>query len=367
MSFSKVQAVVSVIVPLYNTERYVAECIGSVLDQTLQEVEVLVIDDGSRDRSVEIVNVIAERDSRVRLLQHPGGANLGVSRTRRLGIMEASGKYIAYLDADDAFEPSKLERQVSLLEGHPPCLLCHTGVKAITVPVEDQEHSRLIEFQAHSYTRAWNAFRPKITEYYFLDRHEALKANAICNSSALVVADAVQSAVAASRQLFQFEDFAQWALLATKGPFVYTPERLTLYRVHSESSSFSIHGRNFLKHLYATIEFLLTVRVLTDDRGLRIRVESELLYILSRIMEMYAEQGTGEKADSLFETPPLTGTIAQSLWEQPAIELQAEVYNLREEVVALSERLATIRNSKVYRSLVKVRNLLIRFKAATIG
>src|ERR1700722_19602977 len=134
---------VSVITPLYNTEKYIGECIGSVLDQTLRDVELLVIDDGSRDRSTEIVEEIARRESRVRLLRHPGGVNLGVSRTRRLGIMEASGEYIAFLDADDAFEPSKLEHQIELLKAHPRCVLCNTGIKARTVPTGDQERSRL--------------------------------------------------------------------------------------------------------------------------------------------------------------------------------------------------------------------------------
>ena len=106
---SGVERTVSVVIPLYNTEKYVAECIGSVLDQTLRDLEVLVVDDGSQDRSAEIVKQIARRDDRVRLLRHPGGVNLGVSRTRRLGITEASGEYIAYLDADDAFEPTKLD------------------------------------------------------------------------------------------------------------------------------------------------------------------------------------------------------------------------------------------------------------------
>lgn len=130
VAMSKSRCVVSVVVPLYNTEKYIAECIDSVLNQTLRDLEVLVVDDGSRDRSREIVEELARRDSRVRLLRHPGGVNLGVSRTRRLGITEASGDYIAYLDADDAFEPSKLEEQVGLMKAYPSCLLCHTGIKA---------------------------------------------------------------------------------------------------------------------------------------------------------------------------------------------------------------------------------------------
>ena len=139
VAMSKSRCVVSVVVPLYNTEKYIAECIDSVLNQTLRDLEVLVVDDGSRDRSREIVEELARRDSRVRLLRHPGGANLGVSRTRRLGITEASGEYIAYLDADDAFEPSKLGQQVGLMKAYPSCLLCHTGIKAVLVPVGGQE------------------------------------------------------------------------------------------------------------------------------------------------------------------------------------------------------------------------------------
>ena len=199
---SNVKRTVSVVVPLYNTEKYIEECISSVLDQTLRDLEVLVVDDGSRDRSVEIVEEIARRDKRVRLLRHPGGVNLGVSRTRRLGITEASGEYIAYLDADDAFEPTKLERQVSLMKTHPACLLCHTGIRSVAVPLEDQELSRLlesqgkasIESQAKNFSDYWNSVLPRIAEYSFLDRPDALKSNAICNSSVLVVAAAVRRA-----------------------------------------------------------------------------------------------------------------------------------------------------------------------------
>ena len=242
---------------LYNTEKYIAECIDSVLDQTLRDLEVLVIDDGSRDRSVEIVEEIARRDSRVRLLRHPGGANLGVSRTRRLGIMEASGEYIAFLDADDAFEPSKLERQVSLMKAHPACLLCHTGIKAVPVRVEDQELSRLLESQAKVMRQTAGTLSTRDYRILVSRSSRRLRTNVICNSSVLAVAAAVRSAAVATRQLFQYEDFAQWVLLATKGPFVFTPEPLTRYRVHAESSTYTV-SKEYLRHLYSMVEFLLT-------------------------------------------------------------------------------------------------------------
>jgi glycosyltransferase involved in cell wall biosynthesis len=368
------RCLVSVITPLYNTEKYIAECIDSVLNQTFKDVEMLVVDDGSRDRSAEIVLEIAARDSRVRLLRHPGGVNLGVSRTRRLGIMEASGEYISYLDADDAFEPTKLERQVDLLKSHPACLLCHTGITAITVPVDDQEQSRLMKYQADSYANGWNNFRPEVTEYSYLDRDEALRSNVICNSSAMVVTAAVRSAAAASRQVFQCEDFTQWTLLATKGPFVFTPEPLTLYRVHPESSSFSLYLRDYLKHLYTMIEYLLTVHVLTDDSGLKIRVEPELFYTLARIMEVYGEQGPSETADSHPESPQTPGQQLEYMSEKSALRLQLEVNDLKAhvnglnllvnelkaQVSSLSDTLTTIRSSRVYQGLSKIRKVLYK-------
>ena len=316
---SDLKRTVSVIIPLYNTEKYVAECIESVLDQTLQDLEVLVIDDGSRDRSTEIVEQIARRDSRVRLLRHPGGVNLGVSRTRRLGIMEASGEYLAYLDADDAFEPTKLEQQVSLMKAHPACLLCHTGIKAVSVALEDQELSTLLEAQAKEFADHWNGFRSGICEYSFLDRDNALISNVICNSSALAVTEAVRSAAAATRQAFQTEDFLQWTLLGTKGPFVFTPEPLTRYRVHSESSSY-LDSREHLRTLYRLVEFFLSLHALTDDSGLRNRAERELLQNLLYIRDIYAEGAADRTANSLSELRQPPADRDDFSWDHSALE-----------------------------------------------
>jgi glycosyltransferase involved in cell wall biosynthesis len=362
---SGVRPIVSVVVPLYNTEKYIAECVNSALNQTLKDVEVLAVDDGSSDRSAEIVREIARRDNRVRLLQHRGGINLGVSRTRRLGIQEARGEYIAYLDADDAFEPSKLERQVNLMKAHPACHLCHTGVKVVKVPLENQELAKLLESEgklsidttAKFYSDTWNNFRPDITEYSFLDRENALRSNIICNSSALSVAATVRSTVAATRQVFQAEDFTQWILLSTKGPFLYTPEPLTRYRLHSESSSYAT-SQEHLRHLYTMIEFLLTLHVLTTDPGLRARAESELLYNIAQIRNIYAESAALGNNESLSKSSRPPEKLVGTSWEHSVVELQSRVNSLQEQVKLLSDRLATIRASRVYRALVRIRNLV---------
>jgi glycosyltransferase involved in cell wall biosynthesis len=293
----------------------------------------------------------------VRLLRHPGGVNLGVGRTRRLGIMEASGDYIAYLDADDAFEPSKLERQLGLFNNHPGCVMCHTGIKPTTAPAEDPERSSWMESLATNLAAHWNGFRSRITEYSLLDLHEALRWNVVCNSTVLAKTEAVRSAAAATRQLFQIEDWVQWTLLSSKGRFVYTPEPLTRYRVHPESSSYLIHNDD-LRTLYWKIEFLLTLHVLTDDSGLRARAEGELLCTLNGIKDIYAGLRPGENAESLPESTQPPQHPAANLFDQTAVQLRSQVDDLIARVAALTDQLTRIRNSKVYRGLSTIRKML---------
>ena len=103
---------VSVIIPVYNAEDFICQTLDSVLSQTYNNIEVLVIDDGSQDRSAEIVKAVALRDPRVILLQQ---SNAGVAAARNLAIQKSSGEYIAPIDADDIWYPQKLEKQVQCM------------------------------------------------------------------------------------------------------------------------------------------------------------------------------------------------------------------------------------------------------------
>lgn len=106
---SKNEALVSIVMPAYNCEKYVIEAIDSVLAQTYSNWELLVIDDGSKDNTLRIINEFGNKDSRIKAL--PNDKNMGVSATRNRGIDLASGDWIAFLDSDDMWEPSKLEKQ----------------------------------------------------------------------------------------------------------------------------------------------------------------------------------------------------------------------------------------------------------------
>jgi glycosyltransferase involved in cell wall biosynthesis len=111
---------VSVIMIFLNAKAFMAEAIASVFGQTYPRWELLLIDDGSSDASTAIARSYHECSSdRVRYLEHPGHLNRGMSASRNLGLSQARGDYIAFLDADDVWFPHTLEQQVATLSTHP--------------------------------------------------------------------------------------------------------------------------------------------------------------------------------------------------------------------------------------------------------
>lgn len=103
---------ISIVMPAYNCEKYVSESIKSVINQTHKNWELIVINDGSMDNTLSVISKIAIKDSRIRILNN--SSNMGVSETRNRGIEQSNGNWIAFLDSDDVWETSKLEKQVDL-------------------------------------------------------------------------------------------------------------------------------------------------------------------------------------------------------------------------------------------------------------
>ena len=104
---------VSIVVPIYNVEKYLDRCIQSLLAQTLKEIEIILVDDGSDDGCAQICDQYAERDSRIKVVHKKNG---GLDSARKAGIAIASGKYVGYVDGDDWIEPFMYERMVELAE-----------------------------------------------------------------------------------------------------------------------------------------------------------------------------------------------------------------------------------------------------------
>lgn len=116
--------VVSVIIPAYNRAHTIERALGSVLAQTFTDYEIIVIDDGSRDNTIELCTAFG--DTRIKILRHE--ENRGAAAARNTGVLAACGEFVAFLDSDDTWSPIKLERQISYLHARDAhCKACCSG------------------------------------------------------------------------------------------------------------------------------------------------------------------------------------------------------------------------------------------------
>jgi teichuronic acid biosynthesis glycosyltransferase TuaG len=206
---------VSVIMPAWNSEKTIDFAISSVVAQTHQRWELIVIDDGSSDATCRIVREWEARDPRVKLLKNR--ENQGVSLTRNRGVRHARYPFIAFLDSDDAWLPEKLELQLAELENHPEAAICCTATAFL-----DCRGCRLRHiFQV-----------PDSLTY-----RDLLPQNAICCSSVLARAEYVRRFPMVPDPDIH-EDYALWlAILGVTPRAVGVDRALTIYRVNPAGKS----------------------------------------------------------------------------------------------------------------------------------
>ncbi|MBW4432403.1 MAG: glycosyltransferase [Pelatocladus maniniholoensis HA4357-MV3] len=220
---------VSVVIPAYNAMTYLPETLESVLQQTFTDFEILIINDGSSDNIVEWANQIA--DPRVRLISQP---NQGVSVARNTGITHAQGEYIAFLDADDLWQPTKLEKQVHYLEDNPEVGLVYTW----TAFVDQWGKSTGIVLAFHAEGNVWE---------------QIVVRDMISNGSTPMVRRSCFETVGVFDPNFRYApDRDMWTRIAARYPFGVVKEPLILYR--QLPNSFSRNHEKMIQELRQVIE-----------------------------------------------------------------------------------------------------------------
>jgi glycosyltransferase involved in cell wall biosynthesis len=207
-------SLVSIIIPCYNAERWIAEAIDSALSQTYSSLEVIVIDDGSTDHSLEIIKGYGDR------IRWETGVNQGQSVARNRGFSLSNGKYIQWLDADDYILPEKLENQVSYLE--------ESEDDIIYGDWRYQYH------EINGYTRLGNVNVPG----YHKDILDALLSGvALTVMNCLVKRKIVERLNGYDEKLRAGEDVDFWIRAAISGAkFVYQPGCYSVYRTYGNST-----------------------------------------------------------------------------------------------------------------------------------
>ena len=205
---------ISVVVPAYNSQRTIIETITSVLQQTFSDLELIVINDGSTDRTLELLETI--QDPRLKIYSYPNG---GLPTARNRGIGCATGEFISFIDADDLWTPDKLELQLKALEKNP-----QAGV-------------------AYSWTICMgnngNSFHPGVSESFQGNVYpNLLVGNFIASgSNVLIRRKAIESVGYFDESLKSCEDWDYWLRLAPKWDFVVVPKPQIIYRLSSGAMS----------------------------------------------------------------------------------------------------------------------------------
>jgi glycosyltransferase involved in cell wall biosynthesis len=205
-----------VVIPAYNASSTIERTVRSVCAQTFENFEVVVIDDGSTDDTADLVAAIG--DPRVRCQSISNG---GVSTARNLGLRSAVGEYVAFLDADDCWLPTKLAVQVDALGARPEVGLCFVGIRRV-----DTELRTIGCTRAQSHDDYCAAL--------------LLYSSIVAVSSALVRKEAAESIGGFDPAFSQCADWDFWLRLCRRTPFLAIDELLVLYRMSPDNMSSDI-------------------------------------------------------------------------------------------------------------------------------
>ncbi|MGD1913669.1 MAG: glycosyltransferase family 2 protein [Rivularia sp. (in: cyanobacteria)] len=205
---------VSVIIPAYNAMTYLPKTVESVLKQTFTDFDVIIVNDGSSDSIEQWANTIT--DNRVKLVSQK---NQGAAAARNTGIAHAKGEYIAFVDSDDLWEPSKLEKQVYCLDDNPDVGLVYVWVASIDAKGNDLGKI----YSNHSEGNVWK---------------KMLQGNIVWSGSAAMVRrDCFEKLGVFDQNLRFAEDWEMWIRIARNYSFAAIKEPLVYYRHHPNNKS----------------------------------------------------------------------------------------------------------------------------------
>ena len=249
---------VSIILPSYNYENYIGKTIDSVLNQSYPNWELIIIDDGSMDNSLDVIK--RYKDKRIHLFTQK---NKGVSSTLNRGIRNSSGKYICFLDADDKYHPDKLDAQVEYM---------NSGFDIVTTQVQvidDKDEESPIEH----FKMTWNLYDKK--EIFGEDRvANFLYKNYFCKSSLMIRKELFNKYGYFDPRLITAYDLDLWLRMIPSAKITRVDKILTYYRWHDKNETTVNNNRIRTELLLILDNFIKNIDTSTDDKLLKKYLES---------------------------------------------------------------------------------------------
>lgn len=221
---------ISIIIASYNYEKYITYAIESVLNQTYTNWELIIVDDGSTDNSVEIINKYRRKNSKIKLFQHLDKGNKGLAETIKLGLDNANSEWIAFLDADDTFNSDYLEKKINIIILYPNVNFIFNATNTITDIKEMESHYKIYSKMQEEYLSK-KQYPCKLYEIESNKHYD----NYISTFSSVMLKKDLLSSVCFCSPVKQYLDHYIWMQIAKKANCYYINEKLTNWFRHNES------------------------------------------------------------------------------------------------------------------------------------
>ncbi|MDO8574417.1 MAG: glycosyltransferase [bacterium] len=276
------QSLVSIIIPAYNVEGFIKNAVESALGQTYSNIEIIVVDDGSTDKTEDILSPYI-KEKKIKYIRQ---SNLGLAGARNTGIKEAQGKYIALLDADDEFLPEKIKKQVKALEVNPDYGICYCDIIHFF-----EGNPR--KFYHHRYTyQSGNLFEPLLEKQF------------INPLSVVIRKDVLAKWGVFDPELRHTEDWELWLRLSHAGiKFYYLDEPLALYQVRTSGNLSIIQNEPKMKENGLKVFTRLEKSLSEEEKG-RYRFKEIIDSLKLKTALAYLMIGDKKKAKNYIQNQP---------------------------------------------------------------
>ncbi len=286
---------ISIITASYNYENYIRETIESVLAQTYTDWELIIVDDGSEDNSVDVIRGYCEKDSRIRLYRHQDLKNHGLGETIQLGIEKSNNDWIVFLEADDTISADYLAKKLAIIEQNPQVGFIFNDVKLFG------NEERIKEYDEY-FKKIHNLFNRKTFPCNLLK--DFAEVNLVPTFSCVMVRKKFLLSLDFNSPVKPLLDYYLLIQIAKKTDLYYLPEKLTNWRMHKGSYvTKTVNAGDFQQFLFKikrkrmiltsnkfSLRFLLVVVLDFFDyvrrQIIRIHLKEHRIFILGRWYEL---------------------------------------------------------------------------------
>src|SRR5574344_279544 len=233
---------ISVIIPSFNYESFISQAIESVLAQTYSNWELIIVDDGSSDNSLDVIRSYSDKDNRIKLFTHENNQNKGLAKTLELGVSKSNGDWIAILESDDMWTKDCLKKRVDAIDKNNCPFIFNTV-------------SFLGKFNK-KYTKMLNNTKKNLLKFYFPKNmfSNFVYNNQIMTFSSIMFKKEIVKNIEWNAPIDKLFDWWFYIHLAYENEFYYLDEPLTIWRIHSDSYINAKHNDFILVNLMAYID-----------------------------------------------------------------------------------------------------------------